>query len=121
MSSYVHKYGHMNIRQAIKAFASLSQETRLQVFRILVEHGPDGIAAGVLSKKLRIPHNTLSFHLAHLNAAGLVTFVKKGRSVIYRADLNMSQALVNFLLENCCAVNQSTCKGIEKLMKGCTC
>jgi len=111
----------MNIKHATKAFSSLSQSTRLQVFRILVEHGHDGIAAGTISKQLGIPHNTLSFHLAHLNAAGLVTFVKKGRSVIYRADLDMSQALVRFLLENCCAINQSTCKGIEKLMKDCTC
>ena len=111
----------MNIKQAIKAFSSLSQETRLQVFRMLVEHEPEGTPAGVISDKLGIPHNTLSFHLSHLSAAGLVTSLKKGRSVIYRADLNMSQALVNFLLENCCAVNKATCKGVKKLMKGCKC
>ena len=118
---YVHNYGHMNIKQVIKAFASLSQETRLKAFRILVEHGKQGIAAGELSDKLRIPHNTLSFHLSHLSEAGLVASVKKGRSVIYRADMNRSQALVNFLLENCCAADKSTCEGVEKLLKGCKC
>ena len=111
----------MNVKQAIRAFASLAQETRLQVFRILVEYGPEGIAAGALGKKLGIPHNTLSFHLSHLNAAGLVSWVKKGRSVIYRADLDMSQALGNFLLENCCVATRPTCKTAQKLTKGCKC
>lgn len=111
----------MNIKQAIKAFSSLSQETRLRAFRILVEYGKTGISAGALSDKLGIPHNTLSFHLSHLTDAGLVASRKQGRSVIYRADLKQSQGLVNFLLENCCAVDMAACKDIEKLMEGCKC
>ncbi len=111
----------MKIAQAIVAFAALAQETRLQAFRILVEHGPLGIAAGELSKQLGIPHNTLSFHLSHLTEAGLVTSCKQGRSVIYCADLNRTQALVKFLLENCCAVSKTTCLNVEKLLKSCKC
>ncbi|MGB9153685.1 MAG: helix-turn-helix transcriptional regulator [Alphaproteobacteria bacterium] len=111
----------MNIKQAIAAFNSLSQETRLKAFRILVEYGQQGIAAGELGHQLGVPHNTLSFHLSHLTDAGLVTSRKSGRSVIYRANLKKSQALVNFLLENCCAVDKAACKGIEKLMECCKC
>ena len=88
---------------------------------MLVEFGPEGTPAGIISDRLDIPHNTLSFHLAHLSEAGLVASLKKGRSVIYRADLNMSQALVNFLLENCCAASKSACKNVEKLLKGGKC
>jgi ArsR family transcriptional regulator, arsenate/arsenite/antimonite-responsive transcriptional repressor len=111
----------MKIDQAIQSFAALSQETRLQAFRILVEHGPQGIAVGELSKQLGIPHNTLSFHLSHLSEAGLVTSSKQGRSVIYCADLNRAQALVKFLLENCCAVSKTACLNVEKLLKSCKC
>ena len=111
----------MNITQAIAAFTSLAQETRLKAFRVLVEYGQQGIAAGELSHQLGIPHNTLSFHLSHLTDAGLVISRKSGRSVIYRADLKKSQALVNFLLENCCALDKAACKDIEKLMEGCKC
>jgi ArsR family transcriptional regulator len=111
----------MNIKQAIAAFTSLSQKTRLKAFRVLVEYGQEGIAAGELSYQLGIPHNTLSFHLSHLTNAGLVASRKSGRSVIYRADLKNSQALVNFLLEDCCAVDKAVCKGIEKLLQGCRC
>ncbi len=111
----------MDTQYALAAFAALSQETRLNAFRILVEHGKEGIAAGRLSEKLGIPHNTLSFHLSHLSQARLVTSRKASRSMIYFANLNVVQALVRFLLEDCCAVDKSTCKGIEKLMKACVC
>lgn len=111
----------MDATTALNCFSALSQETRLDAFRILVEHGKEGIAAGALSEKLSIPHNTLSFHLSHLSQAGLVTSRKASRSVIYAANLDAVQALVRFLLEDCCAVNKTTCKGIEKLMKACVC
>jgi ArsR family transcriptional regulator len=111
----------MNTNNALKAFAALSQDTRLQVLRILVEHGKQGIAAGILSNKLGIPHNTLSFHLSHLSNAGLVESKKQGRSIIYCANLNALQGLVRFLLKDCCAVDKSTCNDVEKLMKACAC
>lgn len=111
----------MNTNTALKAFAALSQKTRLQALRILVEHGKNGIAAGILSGKLNIPHNTLSFHLSHLSNAGLVESQKQGRSVIYFANLNALQGLVRFLLKDCCAVDKSVCNDIDGLMKACAC
>jgi len=111
----------METKRAVKSFSALSQETRLSAFRILVQHGKQGIAAGVLSEELGIPHNTLSFHLSHLSHAGLVSSRRKGRSVIYYANLGMAQALVRFLLENCCALDKSTCKDIDILLKCCVC
>jgi len=111
----------MDITLALKAFAGLSQETRLTAFRILVKNGKRGVAAGALSEKMRIPQNTLSFHLAHLSQAGLVESRKEGRSVIYFANLDRVQELVQFLLEDCCAMDKSTCKGVEKLMQKACC
>lgn len=111
----------MDKKLAIKSFAGLSQETRLDAFRILVKHGDAGIAAGELSDKLGIPQNTLSFHLSHLNQAGLVKSRKDGRSIIYYANLDTVQALVRFLLEDCCAMDKSTCKGVEKILQKACC
>lgn len=99
----------MEMKSALDAFASLSQDTRLQTFRLLVEHGREGAAAGTLGETLGIPHNTLSFHLAHLSRSGLVTSKKSGRSVIYKANLDTIQSLMTFMTENCC-VRESECK-----------
>ena len=76
----------MDINEALAAFGALSQDTRLRVFRLLVEHGPSGAPAGTLSESLNIPHNTLSFHLSHMSHAGLVVSRREGRSIIYRAN-----------------------------------
>ncbi|MFZ8528471.1 ArsR/SmtB family transcription factor, partial [Staphylococcus aureus] len=86
----------MDIISALSAFNALSQETRLGIFRLLVEHGMEGAAAGVLSDTLDIPHNTLSFHLSHLSQAGLVTSQRDGRRIIYKANLDAMQSLVGF-------------------------
>lgn len=110
----------MELPEVLEALAALSQETRLRAFRILIKHGKKGIASGDLSKKLRTPANTLSFHLAHLRRSGLVTARKEGRCVIYRAHIKAMQELVEFLLEDCCAVDKSDCAGIEKLIKKAT-
>ncbi|MBM3618420.1 MAG: helix-turn-helix transcriptional regulator [Alphaproteobacteria bacterium] len=99
----------MEIKSALDAFASLSQETRLQTFRLLVEHGREGAPAGKLSETLGIPHNTLSFHLSHLSHAGLVSSRKDGRSIIYRANLDTMNALLAFMTENCC-IRETDCK-----------
>jgi len=105
----------MEISDAILSLNALSQETRLNAFRILIAHGKKGIASGELSKELGIPPNTLSFHLAHLRHAGLVVSRKESRSVIYYANIDAMQELVEFLVEDCCIVDKTTCGGIEKV------
>lgn len=107
----------MNIQEALIAFDALSQETRLQAFRLLVEHGPDGTPAGALSDALGIPHNTLSFHLNHMANAGLVTSRKEGRSVIYTANFTFVQGLIRFMVENCCNVDFANVRKDKK--RGC--
>jgi len=87
---------------AVAALASLAQEHRLALFRLLVQTGPDGMAAGALAEALAIPNSSLSFHLAHLNRAGLIGQRREGRSLIYTADFDAMNALVGFLTENCC-------------------
>ena len=94
----------MDIQQAIIAFGALSQETRLKVFRLLVKHGEHGTAAGTLSEALGVPHNTLSFHLAHMSNAGLVLSRREGRSIIYSANYELVTDLIRFIVEDCCRV-----------------
>ena len=88
--------------QIVDALAALAHETRLKVFRLLVEAGPDGLAAGSIGEKLDLPPATLSFHLAHLSRTGLVRGRQDGRFVIYSADFQNMNSLVGFLTENCC-------------------
>ena len=99
----------MEITDAIRAFASLAQETRLAVFRLLVIHEPSGLPAGAIAEALAVPANTLSFHLHHLSQAGLVTQRKDGRSVIYRADIGTATALASYLVNDCCAATGAAC------------
>jgi ArsR family transcriptional regulator len=87
---------------AVSALASLAQDHRLALFRLLVQAGPDGMAAGALAEALGIPNSSLSFHLAHLNRAGLIEQRRQGRSLIYTANYDAMHALVGFLTENCC-------------------
>ena len=87
---------------AVAALASLAQEHRLALFRLLVQAGPGGMAAGALAEALAIPNSSLSFHLAHLNRAGLIEQRREGRSLIYTANYDAMNALVGFLTENCC-------------------
>ena len=94
----------MDIEQAVIAFDALSQETRLKVFRLLVQHGAQGTPAGTLSERLGIPHNTLSFHLAHMSNAGLVLSRRQGRSIIYSANFELITDLIRFIVEDCCRV-----------------
>lgn len=110
----------MDIKHAINAFTALSQETRLKVFKILIEYGSSGAAAGTISDRLGIPHNTLSFHLSHLTQAGLITAQKDGRSMIYAANVASIEELISYLRENCCINEegqQSSCKTTQN--EGC--
>ena len=95
-------------------FDSLSQETRLRVFRILVKQGKEGAAAGVLSEKLGIPHNTLSFHLSHMSNAGLAVSRREGRSIIYTVNFELVQDLIRFMIEDCCNGEFLQMKGAQK-------
>ena len=93
----------MEMFEAVEIFSSLSQETRLRVFKLLLEYGKDGLIPGKIAGKLKIPDNTLSFHLSHMNRAGLVTSEKNGRSVTYFANTDLIVGLIDYLQENCCA------------------
>ncbi len=93
----------MELFNALEAFSSLSQETRLKVFKFILEFGQDGVIPSQIAKELEIPDNTLSFHLSHMSRAGLVTSVKNGRSITYFANSPLIEDLIGFLHENCCA------------------
>ena len=104
----------MDINQALAAFSTLSQETRLRVFRLLVEYGPAGSPAGKLSTSLHIPHNTLSFHLSHMSHAGLVLSRREGRSVIYSANFEFFSGLIRYMVEDCCRVEFASIRNDKK-------
>lgn len=87
---------------AVQALGALAQSHRLEVFRLLVQAGPDGMPAGALAASLSVPSSSLSFHLAHLSRAGLVSQERQHRSIIYRANYDAMNALIGFLTENCC-------------------
>jgi len=99
----------MDINKALSAFGSLSQETRLKAFKLLVECGTNGCAACTLSNKLGVPQNTLSFHLSHLSNAGLITSRREGRSIIYTANYTNIQDLMRYMVENCCSSDSVSC------------
>lgn len=86
----------------IAALAALAQDTRLDIFRLLVQFGPDGMPAGQIGERLGLPSATLSFHLNQLRHAGLVTFRREGRSLIYVAEYAAMNAVLGYLTENCC-------------------
>lgn len=92
----------MHSEAAIKALGALAQEHRLATFRLLVEAGPGGLAAGILADQLGIAPSSLSFHLAQLSNAGLIEQERQGRSIVYRARFETMGQLVGYLTENCC-------------------
>ncbi|MCL4678031.1 MAG: ArsR family transcriptional regulator [Alphaproteobacteria bacterium] len=108
----------MDIQKAIIVFDALSQETRLRVFRLLVEHGTQGAPAGKLSEALDVPHNTLSFHLNHMSNAGLVASKREGRSIIYTANFDLMRDLIGFLVKDCCSVEFASIRKDKK--SGCS-
>ena len=99
----------MEKRNALAALAALAQETRLDVYRLLVQAGPDGMAAGQIGERLGLASPTLSFHLNHLRHAGLVTFRRESRSLIYVAEYPTMNALLAYLTENCCGGATALC------------
>ena len=93
----------MEIESAVSALSALAQEHRLQAFRLLVEAGDKGLAAGAIAEAMAMPASSLSFHLAQMERAGLIRRRRQGRSLIYSADYAGMTALLDFLTENCCA------------------
>ncbi|MBC3869605.1 ArsR/SmtB family transcription factor [Undibacterium oligocarboniphilum] len=95
----------METRQAISALAAIAQESRLAIFRLLVQAGPAGLIASKISEQLTIPPSSLSFHLKELNYAGLTTARQDGRFMIYTANFETMNDLLGFLTDNCCGGN----------------
>ncbi len=92
----------MRPKQAVAAMGALAQETRLKLFRLLVQRGPDGLAAGVIAERLDVPPSSLTFHLQQLLHAGLVTQRRLGRQIFYAAEYGAMNALLAYLTANCC-------------------
>ncbi|AWK89742.1 ArsR/SmtB family transcription factor [Azospirillum thermophilum] len=92
----------MEKAEVLAALAALAQETRLDIFRLLVQAGPDGVAAGAIAQALGVAPATLSFHLSTLSSAGLILQRRVSRSLIYSADYDRMNGLLGFLSENCC-------------------
>jgi len=99
----------MDNETTILAFAALAQTTRLDTFRLLVEHEPEGVAAGELARLLEIPQNTLSSHLNILARAGLVRGERQSRSIIYRANLERLREVTLYLVKDCCGGRPELC------------
>jgi ArsR family transcriptional regulator len=93
----------MEIYEACDVFSSLSQETRLKVFKLLITYGGDGLTPGKIAHQLDIPDNTLSFHLSHLTKSGLVASRKSGRTITYLANTGLIKDMIVYLKENCCS------------------
>jgi len=100
----------MEKSQAVAALAALAQDNRLDVFRLLVQAGPDGLSAGAVAERLKLAPNTLTFHFDRLRHAGLVTCRRAGRSIIYAADFDGMRALIAYLTENCCQGAVEECR-----------
>lgn len=106
---YFDNIGNMKTKRAVSALSALAQESRLDIFRLLVRKGQDGMAAGELSDHFAMPPATMSFHLKELSNAGLIVSRRESRSIIYSANYAHMQQLIGFLLENCCADNGGKC------------
>lgn len=92
----------MNAKQAVEALAALAHEHRLGVYRLLVEAGPEGLNAGTIAGRLKLPPSSLTFHLQQLHRAGLIRQERNSRQLIYSADFEAMNGLVGYLTENCC-------------------
>ncbi len=102
----------MNDELAVLALSALAQETRLAVFRLLVREGPEGLAAGEIAARLGVTPATLSFHLAQLERAGLLSARRTGRRIFYALDREGTRGLISFLTEDCCQGRPEICGGL---------
>lgn len=92
----------MEIFEAVEALGALAHETRLEIFRLLVRTGPEGLAVGQIGEHIKIPAATMSFHLSHMQRSGLLTSKRESRQIIYAANYKAMADLMGFLTENCC-------------------
>ncbi|MBE0692582.1 MAG: helix-turn-helix transcriptional regulator [Aquamicrobium sp.] len=99
----------MESNDALDVFAALSQATRLDAFRLIVRHEPDGLPAGEIARLLGVPQNTMSTHLAILARAGLIAAERRSRSIIYRAALDRVREIASFLVNDCCGGRPELC------------
>lgn len=97
------------LQTTVQMLSALAQETRLTLFRLLVRQGPDGINAGDIARNLGVPNSTLSYHLAELEQAGLITSQKQQRQIIYAAHIENLDHFLSFLVEDCCQVSGDNC------------
>lgn len=110
----------MDEAQALAAFAALSHETRLRIIRLLVTAGPDGLAAGTIGAAMdKASSSRMSFHLAQLEQAGLVSSRRDGRSIIYSADFASLSGLIAFLMRDCCQGRPEVCAPAVAAMTRC--
>lgn len=110
----------MDKKQSLDAFSALGQETRLDVFRLLITAGPEGLLAGEIGERLGVRQNTMSANLTILTHAGLIRNAREGRSIRYFADMDGVKGLLEFLLEDCCGGRKDLCQPvIDKLACGC--
>lgn len=109
----------MESERAILALAALAQPTRLEAFRALVRHEPDGLAAGDLARLLEVPQNTLSAHLSILTRARLVTSERRSRSIVYRVNLAEFRDVTVFLLRDCCGGRPEICTPVVESLQAC--
>ena len=110
----------MDKLNAIEALHALAQETRLEVFRLLVKHGSDGMAAGDIAEALGVKQNTMSANLAVLARAGIVRSTREGRVIRYFANFDGMRDLLAFLMEDCCGGNPELCKSVlDKVVCAC--
>ncbi len=110
----------MDNDHALLVLAALAQETRLDVFKLLIRHEPTGLPAGEVARQLVVPHNTMSVHLAVLARAGLVEAERRSRSVIYRAQITGLRALTLFLVKDCCGGAPELCAPLIADLACCT-
>jgi ArsR family transcriptional regulator len=103
----------MEQRQALTRLSAIAHETRLAIFRLLVQQGPDGMPAGEIAQRLAVAPPTLSFHLKELERAGLIWATRKQRQIIYAADYAGMRALIDFIMRDCCQGHPELCGGIS--------
>lgn len=109
----------MELSDAIAALAALAQATRLDTFRLIVRHEPEGLPAGELARLLDVPANTMSAHLGTLARAGLVAGTRHSRSIVYRANLERLRELILFLLKDCCGGDAALCAPLIAELTSC--
>lgn len=100
----------MDLKSSVTALSALAQSTRLEVFRLLIRSEPGGLPAGEIAKRLDVPHNTMSTHLTILSRAGLISSDRRGRSIVYRVELNMVHSFFVYLLKDCCDGRPELCQ-----------